>query len=434
MEGIRATIGGRSLLFGINGDVVETAGGTETVRGKWSSVSKQEDNQIRYDLDGAKQPGLQAMYAFNDDNQLVIVLQTPGGPTAPFTLLGGMEVDDQHDIIYNVIDPATGESATSITLYGDLDFAAGSNNLRIKLTGGGEAEVKGDLGVQSLETAKNNVATAGFRADDLLSFKARTKNRLTTGANATKLAKLKFIGNWDVQDGSIVFISKINGTPTKPGVKIGFAGKFKAVSAGFVYFSDGNTQTVALNIRGSHQRTVNGSSSKIDWETSIGFTEKTFKAEMKVAAARTFPSGQALTIDGSLMLKKGTQSTEFALSLDVVYAFEQGSLVFKADIQNGIRPSYDLQLDGEFKYKNLKIEFALRLSNVSGSQEVSVSVGVEGNEASVVKHLSIILNISQTEARTRVSLNLEIEARLRFVNGKRVTTEVKKAIPAGGVG
>jgi len=31
-------------------------------------------------------------------------------------------------------------------------------------------------------------------------------------------------------------------------------------------------------------------------------------------------------------------------------------------------------------------------------------------------------------------LNLEIEARLRFVNGKRVTTEVKKAIPAGGVG
>ena len=91
-----------------------------------------------------------------------------------------------------------------------------------------------------------------------------------------------------------------------------------------------------------------------------------------------------------------------------------------------------MRLDGDFRYKNLKITFGLRVSNVAGSQEVAVSVGVEGNEASIVKHLSMMLNISQSEARTRVSLNIEIEARLRFVNGKRITTEVKKAIPAGG--
>jgi hypothetical protein len=432
MEGIRATIGSRSLLFGINGNVIETAAGGETVRGKWLSTSNQQDNQLRYDIDGVKQPALQAVYSFNDDNQLVVVLQTPTGPVAPFTLLGGIEVDDQHDLIYNVIDPATGAATISITVYGELDFAAGTNNLRIKLAGGGEAQIKGDLGVQSLETTKNSIATAGFKADDILSFKARTRNSLTGGANATKLAKLKFIGNWDVSDGSIVFVSKITGVPAKPGVSIGFGGKFKAVSAGFVYFADGNSQTIALNIRGSHQRTIKGSSSKIDWETSIGFTEKTFQAEMKVTAAKNFPSGQALTIDGSLTLKKDAQATEFAMSLDVVYAFEQGSLVFKADIKNGIRPTYDLRLDGDFKYKNLKITFGLRVSNVAGSQEVAVSVGVEGNEASIVKHLSIIFNISQSEARARVSLNIEIEARLRFVNGKRITTEVKKAIPAGG--
>ena len=69
--------------------------------------------------------------------------------------------------------------------------------------------------------------------------------------------------------------------------------------------------------------------------------------------------------------------------------------------------------------------------NVSGSQDVTVSIGVQGNEESVVKHLSIILNISPANARQRVNANVEIEASLRFVNGKRVTKEAKKEVAAG---
>jgi hypothetical protein len=114
----------------------------------------------------------------------------------------------------------------------------------------------------------------------------------------------------------------------------------------------------------------------------------------------------------------------------MVYEFKDGSLVFSADIKNGVRPTYDFRLEGDFKYNNLSIAFKVHLSSVAGSKEVTVTVGVEGNEVSIVKHLALILNITQSEARARVELNLEIEARLRFVNGKRVTTEVPSRAPA----
>jgi hypothetical protein len=418
MDGMRATIGGRNLIFGLDGKVSEAAAGGETVVGAWRSESTQKDNKIRYTLNGAEQTAVQAFYSFNVDNQLTASLDSASNPA--FTFPGGIEVDDQHDIVYNVIDPATGASRVAMAVYGPLSFTATSTNLQIALAGGGTAEIKGDLGAQSLESAQNNAATAGFKADDLLRFKARTRNKLATGADATKIAKLKFIGNWDVEDGKIVFVSKIAGSPTKPGISLGFGGQFKAVAAGFVYFSDGNRTTIALNIRGSHQRVSGKGTTNIKWETSLGFTEKKFEAAVNVKASHNFASGQALTIEGDLKLKKGPKEFTFDLSLDAVYEFKGGVLVFSADIKNGVRPSYDLGIEGDFVYRNLKITFKAHFSSVGGSKEVAVSVGVEGDENSIVKHLSIMLNISQSEARAKVSANLEISASLRFVNGKRV--------------
>jgi hypothetical protein len=187
-----------------------------------------------------------------------------------------------------------------------------------------------------------------------------------------------------------------------------------------VYFSDGSRTTIALNISGSHQRTSGKGTTNVKWETSIGFSEKKFEAAVKVKASHNFPSGQALTIEGDLKLKKGAKEFTFDLSLDAVYEFKDGVLVFTADIKNGVQPSYDLGLEGDFTYRNLKIIFKAHVSSVAGSKEVAVSVGVEGNEKSIVKHLSVILNISQSEARAKVSLDVLIEARLRFVNGNRV--------------
>src|SRR4029078_8228458 len=111
-------------------------------------------------------------------------------------------------------------------------------------------------------------------------------------------ADLNFVGSWDIQNGTVVFISKIEGDLGHPRVNIGFAGQFKGVTAGFVYFADGNTTEIAINIRGQHTFKSARSTPDLTWESSIGFSNKTFNARVDVDIHRTPAKGGILDLNG----------------------------------------------------------------------------------------------------------------------------------------
>src|SRR5450631_3391197 len=117
------TIGGKNLAFLPTGDVaIVAAGGAQTVNGAWRTVvtgAEPQDNKVHYTLDGAAQPPIQALYSVNDSNQLQAVMQAADGTkSAASAFLGGIEIDDAHHLIYNLMDSAGKDLAKSITVYG----------------------------------------------------------------------------------------------------------------------------------------------------------------------------------------------------------------------------------------------------------------------------------------------------------------------------
>lgn len=416
LEGLRFTSAGRKLLLATTGDLVDVASATEKVVGKWAAQSAQKDNQIRYTLDGADQAPLKANYSFTKRNQLQVSV-TSNGSAAKFVFPGRIESDSNHDFKYFVIDSKGADTSAFFVLYGEFSFADNTVNLTIKLNGGGETAVTGASGSQSLETVKNHMA--GFEADDLLTFHARTVNVFDGVAEpVSKPALLDFLGNWDIQDGTIVFVSQVRSSPGTREVNLGFAGKFKAVTAGFVYFADASGAKAVLNIRGRH--TFKGGAGSLAWNTVIGFSEKSFDAQVSVSGFVPLESGQSLSIDGKLAIKGGGSKTlSLDLSLQARYDFEAGFLVFRADIATGgLQPRYDLMLAGAFKYSNLNLTFQIQYSNTASAKKLTVAVGVQGSRDSMIRNLALVLDISESEAKLK--LDLTIEARIVFKNGVRV--------------
>jgi hypothetical protein len=422
MDGIRANIANKKLIFAPTGDVAEIVGEKEQVQGKWTSQASDKDNVIRYTLGGVPQKPLAAQYSFNKFNQLVVVLTTPSGDTKPFTFPGRIEVDSNHLFKYRIIDSTGADLGALFILNGSIGFAENTVNLVVDLLGGGQAVVRGTSGIQSLETFKNHMAE--FKGDDLLTFRARTINMFEGSSQPiVKPAIVDFVGEWDLDEGTLVFISQIKGSPEKPALSLGFGGKFKAVTAGFVYFADSQGKKAVLNIGGRH--VFRGGQGDLTWQSTIGFSERNFDAQLKVKSFIPRSGGQSFALEGGLVLRKedGKPMT-IDLSLEAKYQFENGILVFKADISNGIQPSYDLMLTGDFKYSNLKLAFQINLTGAANAKKFEVSVGVEGNRDSMIKHLALLLNISESQAKVQVDFSFE--ARIRFVDGVRVK-EIAKA-------
>ena len=264
-----------------------------------------------------------------------------------FTFVGGIEIDDQHDLQYVLVDNTGASTGKSITVYGELSFAENTNHLSIALAGGGIAEIQGLTGVQSLQAEKNHIAA--FRADDLLIFHAETDNDIPGQDDLVTIpAKIDFVGAWDIQDGSLVFHSNIKGSPESPAVSIGFAGTLKGVTAGFVYFADKGQTQAALNITGKHVFKAENATTELAWETSIGFTGKSFLAQVDATSTTHFATGQVLAIKGDLTLQQDDGTPlKMNLSLEASYSFDANNmLVFKALITGGDQPSYDLMLQG----------------------------------------------------------------------------------------
>ena len=127
MEGINITTGGRQVLLTTDGTVSDTI--SNTPLGKWRSQSDQKDNQIRYTIGGVDQTALPAIYAFNSANQLQMQVRPAGGqPSDPLVFIGGIEIDDNHDLNYVVVDN-TG-TPTGHKILGDHPKAANGDHLK----------------------------------------------------------------------------------------------------------------------------------------------------------------------------------------------------------------------------------------------------------------------------------------------------------------
>jgi hypothetical protein len=421
MDGPVITIAGQQLKFGIDGNVADNA--TGAVLGAWTSESDPGDNKIRYQVGGIEQTPLTANYSFGSDldnsNQLQVQLATADAATTSdtFAFVGGIEIDEDQKLKYFLVDTTGARTGVSLTLYGDLGFSQGEQNLVIALAGGGTAEIEG-LGSDGFLEAKQK-DLAHFKGDDLLEFKAQTTNTIPGLESALLVdAIIKFYGNWDIKDGSLVFRSNIQTSAAGAQVEIGFAGKLKGVTLGFAWFSgEGNTDFV-FNITGSH---VFKSGAEAAWVSSIGFSNKSFDATVSVSATN---ADKRLTLNGTLTLKNADGTTQPAMDLDLAaeYAFDEHKVLkFRAAIaEGGPTPSYDLRLTGRYKYANLNLTFSVDFNDRNG-REIEVAIDITGKPDSIIQSLKLAFDF--TDGQARAALTLSFSARVQFADGIKTVTQ-----------
>lgn len=420
------TLSGKNLAFLPNGDVAVVVGNQQTVTGKWRTAAgtDPQDNQIRYTVSGASQPPLSAIYSFNSSNQLLATLKaTDGTQSTQEPLLGSIEIDDAHRLVYHLIDQDGNVLDQAITLFGgNFHFAEGTGNLVMDLTGGGQVSIGGDAGINSLEAAENHVG--GFQAADLLHFHASTDNTLGDGSVMTVPADLTFIGKWDIQKGSLKFLSKITGDLTKPSISIGFAGKFGAVSAGLVYFADAAGTQLAFNISGQHIWKAGNTTNEFNWQTSIGFSKTTFDAKVDFDFNSKNTNGRNFSVKGDLTLAQANGGPiTIGFHLKAQYAWKNNILTFAADVSDVAGAlSYQIMLEGNFKLGHGTIQFAIKLSNAAGANSLSLDLNFQGDKNSLIQVFKAQLHITETQAG--IMINGTVELQLRFVKGVGVVKQI----------
>lgn len=419
MDGLRLNFQGQTRIFSPDGNV--TVDGQSGVKGTWRTAAQgteAKENKIRYVLDGQPQPDVLVKYSFNDKNQLVAVIPgaaNGGADSSPHAFIGSVEVDDAHDIVYNLIAPDGKPLPKSITVYGELKFAENTNNLVITLTGGGTAELKGASGIASVEAARNNLP--GFKSGDLLRFRAFTQNKLSNGQSKFFAAKIGLVGKWDIQGDQLVFVSEVKGNLQKPEVTIGFAGQYKAVSGGLVYYADKNGTHLAFNVSGKH--TWNSGTAK--WEVSVGYTGKKFSATLKgdYKIDKKFEDGRELLLTGDLALDLGGgKETTLKMEMDAVYRWSNDNKLVVQALVSGTNQAlnYDIKVEGKFVFKAGVLTFQVRYSNQDPDNSFQFRIAFEGNQSSLIKSISIVLDIKENE----VNLTFGFELRMVWVNGKLV--------------
>ncbi len=315
---------------------------------------------------------------------------------------------------------------TSITIYGsNFHFADGTGNLVMDLNSGGQVSIVGDAGVNSLEAAENHLA--GFNANDLLHFHASTDNTLADGSVMNVPADLSFIGTWDIQNNSLTFLSKITGDITKPDVHIGFAGKIGAVTAGFVYYADSAGTQAAFNISGQHVWKAGNTTTEFNWQSTLGFSQKSFDAKVSFDLARKSTRGRSFSVDGDLTLQQANGAPlTMDFNLKAQYQWNNNVLVFKADVSDVAGAvSYELMLEGNFKLDHGTIQFAIKYSNSPGAGLFALDLNFQGDKQSLIKALSVHLQISQGAAGVMINATAEIQ--LRFMKGVGVLAPVPQS-------
>ena len=431
MKELELKSGATKTVFQPDGKVaVIAADGTRTLKGSWRSDAKgaeAKESVLRYDIAGAAQPPVPVKYSFNKTNQLTAVIPAAangGADSEECVFLGQILIDDAHDLIYSVLKPDGTPMGSKITVYGDLHFTDDSSDLVIEMKDGTKAEIKGEKGpngVAMLKAEKNLVQE--FKANDLLRVIAFTRNQLTTSPTPVPIkAQSEFVGKWDVNpdSGGLVFLSKITGDLTKPDVTIAFAGVVKGVTVGFAYFADQAGTKLVFNMKGEHR--WNASTAK--WELSMGHSGRKFQATFDGKIEKK-SGDQTFVLSGkmNLELEQG-KSAKLDLKVEGAYQFNKNNkLVFIVDVatSNG-KLTYDLSVEGTFALKNGSLTFTACLnSQDTGGPTATIELAFKGNQASLIKQLSLVLDISPD----KVTITFEFEMRMHFVNGVLVKDQPK---------
>ena len=224
---------------------------------------------------------------------------------------------------------------------------------------------------------------------------------------------------------------KVTGDITKPNVKLGFAGKIGAVTAGFEYFADQDGQMLAFNISGQHQWKIGTTEVDFNWESALGFSSTKFQAKAHFNLDETRQDGQKLQIKGNLSLQHedGTPATDpanpLALSIDATYSFEDNVLVLRASVseENG-ELNYDLQMEGTFQFDGLTLKFGVKFTNNTQIPQFNLELASKDDPASLIHNLALTLNIDESQAIAQISLSFELD--MRWASGIRVIAQSKR--------
>jgi hypothetical protein len=425
MNELKVNFGTETRLFMANGDVAIITDGQPRVRGRWRSQSLNDDpkdNQLRYELDGVSQDPIDLEYRFNQDNQLQATVknQSVDGITAdPVTYFGQIVVPDPEQLHYELIGEDGKLTGRTLVVYGDIAFAEDTNDLVVRLVGGGEASIKGAEQNESLEALRNT--DADLLGDDLIRFNAFTKNLLAGQAKPKRYrAQIEFTGKWDLTKDGLRFAANVQRGASNKNMAIAFGGKVKAITAGFAYFSDAAGTKLAFTISGQHTWDAGSAS----WKLALGHSNQVFTAKFSGAVKHTFDNGNVLELSGVANVKVGGGKTAVDLSITAAYSWEKAGgknkLVFKALVSgDDASLNYDLNLEGNFIFNGKSLVFRFRFANQSSnSNSLQFELAFSGNETSLIENLSLVLDVD----RNQVDLSLKFSMEMRFVAG----TYVKK--------
>jgi hypothetical protein len=427
MKGLRLSFKGEERIFFPDGSVAVMTDGEPKVVGAWRSQSladDDKDNCIRYDIRGVQQEPVPVQYGFNDSNQLTATIADPSaaseevGTPVTVTILGQIAIDDLHDIVYKMVDHEGRLTGRQIVIYGSLSFNEAGDKLVIDLVGDGQAEIKGQDPIASIEALRNNNRRE-FRGDDLLRFNALTYNDVG-GAPFPKSypAEINLTGEWDIQGGQVVFVSKVKGDPRKPDVVVGLAGRFKGISAGLAYMvdKDGEEQ-IAFQIEGKHT----WNSGDASWSCSLGWSDRKFTGKILGDLETKTKSGNRLVMSGSLEIEKDEDAPlQLDLDLKVSYDWKDGNIIFSADVSTeNERLNYDLALEGTYKFKSGKLTFAIVYSDRDDARSATVSLAASGNRDDLKWSLSVLLEVDEDQ----IDLEIYFSIKVKWENGVRVKSE-----------
>ncbi|MCI0744231.1 MAG: hypothetical protein L0Y58_02395 [Verrucomicrobia subdivision 3 bacterium] len=435
MRELKLKFNGQTRSFREDGTVAVIVNGTPVVKGKWRATpqsNQSKDNSIRYQIDNAEQPPVPVKYSFNDFNQLVAMIPAAvngGVDSEPCVWLGKIIIDDGHDLVYSLLTGPTTPANQQITIFGDLHFDGTAADLVIDLAGGGRAVIKGEKGskkISQLTIGQSDVPD--FDAKDLLRFHARTQNDFPgLPARFPNRADIAFTGKWDIDPNKsgIVFLSKIAGTPSQPTIAIGFAGQFKAVTAGFAYIVNNGSPQIAFTVDGSHQ----WSSADASFKVSVGFSNQVFLANFSGKIKSPNTTGPQFSLAGDLTIKhEQGKTTDFALNLEGQYEFDANKrLIFKANVSSvNNELNYDLMLEGKFVFRAGKLNFQAKLSKAGPKPSTAILLAFEGNRADLQTKLALVLNITEDE----VDFDFEFQLKMQFKGGVLIKDKQPKLLVA----
>jgi hypothetical protein len=388
MQNVAVTINSVKQWLRPNGKI--TQADSEDPLGHWSSKSEpaagaDEINAWVLNYSGGETKNLKAAYSFNDNNQLVVLLSNEDGSALDghesTAMAGQIIVDDMFDLTYALIDDDGDALGHNVFVYGALKFLDNTNDLQVALNGGGTATITAKPLFEDTLEAELHQDSALDRSDAIV-FRTYTVNPTKDGGKITRRAIVKFVGQWefDGADESLSFVTKVTGDLNKPRVKVAFGGKFKAVSAGFVYVNSGNEQLHIFRVRGEHK----WDSGNAQWGVTLGYSNNTYKAIVDGDLSVELPEGTTFKLRGAFsIVKEEGHSPKFELEMNARYEIKgRGYIEFSADVSN---------TDGDLNYK-LGFEGVYRLS-----KERTLTFGLLfGKQEAKGEALSISATLSNT--------------------------------------